>query len=618
MPSSFMGLYVQREALLSAQKSLDITGNNLSNVNTKGYTRQRVDMASVGNDKAGISYQAAISMAGRGSEVVGVAQVRDALLDKKFRDYTSNNATSDMKIDIFGQLEDALDNIENETTGFAAVTATLKEALQSYSSDNADRKELGTIVMTNAKSVCNMLRQLNTRISDVSEQTFSEANTAVTDVNNIFAQMAELNKAIKDSYVNMGYISITHSNYQVESQYGPLELKDKFNLLLDTLSEYGNVDVKETEDGTFQVRFGGKLAVSLDQYNQVALRASDAAIAELEASDEYLNATEEEQIAMRDELISNPPPTDMNFVMLDEGTYNANTLKYSGLMDNKQWSEVAFELRNEGFTISDWIAGNTEDTPVTTNITDEELLQSGSMRALLDLYNGKGQFAVDDENTYEGIEYFRSLINNYGKTFADTLNNIFNGVNDPEADFTAQNSPPYMDEEPADPSQMLISYQLKDGTLVDNIAETIAVSDFWQKFPAFISNPQFDVDDNGNMVYDEHTALDNQYINKVLGAFEKGQSYLFETSNYTFEDYISHYGNSLGTRMDYETKIASSSDVMLLSITNARDEVMGTSIDEEGVNMMNYQKWYNAVARMTTTMDDLLDRLINNTGRVGL
>ena len=44
MASSFLGLYVQREALLISQKALDITGNNISNINTPGYTRQRVDI----------------------------------------------------------------------------------------------------------------------------------------------------------------------------------------------------------------------------------------------------------------------------------------------------------------------------------------------------------------------------------------------------------------------------------------------------------------------------------------------------------------------------------------------------------------------------------------------
>ena len=51
---------------------------------------------------------------------------------------------------------------------------------------------------------------------------------------------------------------------------------------------------------------------------------------------------------------------------------------------------------------------------------------------------------------------------------------------------------------------------------------------------------------------------------------------------------------------------------------DARDEVSGVDMDEEGINMLNYQKWYSASSRMLTTLDDCLDKLINGTGRVGL
>ena len=34
--------------------------------------------------------------------------------------------------------------------------------------------------------------------------------------------------------------------------------------------------------------------------------------------------------------------------------------------------------------------------------------------------------------------------------------------------------------------------------------------------------------------------------------------------------------------------------------------------------MMNYQKWYNAIARMVTTLDEALDKVINGMGIVGL
>jgi len=74
----------------------------------------------------------------------------------------------------------------------------------------------------------------------------------------------------------------------------------------------------------------------------------------------------------------------------------------------------------------------------------------------------------------------------------------------------------------------------------------------------------------------------------------------------------------VGGDLEYELGSFDSVNIMLTSVSEARDSVMGVSMDEEGVNMMNYQKWYNAISRMINALDECLDKLINGTGRVGL
>ena len=44
MRPTFLGFETQKRTLQVAQKNLDIAGNNISNINTVGYTRQRVDL----------------------------------------------------------------------------------------------------------------------------------------------------------------------------------------------------------------------------------------------------------------------------------------------------------------------------------------------------------------------------------------------------------------------------------------------------------------------------------------------------------------------------------------------------------------------------------------------
>ena len=57
---------------------------------------------------------------------------------------------------------------------------------------------------------------------------------------------------------------------------------------------------------------------------------------------------------------------------------------------------------------------------------------------------------------------------------------------------------------------------------------------------------------------------------------------------------------------------------VLASADTRRQSVSGVSIDEEMANMIRFQRGYQASARTMSTLDDMLDTLINRTGRVGL
>ena len=250
MASSFLGLYVQREALLISQKALDITGNNISNINTPGYTRQRVDICSVANVKGSLGYNTSITLAGKGSEAVGVAQIRDRLLDTKVRNYSGDLCDVGTKMSTLSDVEDVFDAIETDELGasFAAIVNQFKESLQSFSVDNADRSEMANIAINNAESLVQAIVGYDSKLTDISQQVLGDTQATVDRTNAIFAEMANLNEQIKDAYISMGYIESDEGNYHVMNDYGPLELKDQMHSLLDELSQYGNMHVKEEND----------------------------------------------------------------------------------------------------------------------------------------------------------------------------------------------------------------------------------------------------------------------------------------------------------------------------------------------------------------------------------
>ncbi|MBP0981807.1 MAG: flagellar hook-associated protein FlgK, partial [Oscillospiraceae bacterium] len=86
----------------------------------------------------------------------------------------------------------------------------------------------------------------------------------------------------------------------------------------------------------------------------------------------------------------------------------------------------------------------------------------------------------------------------------------------------------------------------------------------------------------------------------------------------TFTEYISFYTNSqLGTDIDYFNTCLQTSEEVSESVLNEISEVSGVSLDEEGIDMTQWTKAYNAMSRVLTAMDEALDKLINETGLVG-
>ena len=209
-------------------------------------------------------------------------------------------------------------------------------------------------------------------------------------------------------------------------------------------------------------------------------------------------------------------------------------------------------------------------------------------------------------NDFQGIEYYRDMLN----AFTATLTKSFNDI--------------YKDFKDADGNPLeLFTYEKDNGSKnFRTAAADIKVTETWRKLPSLLAQPeQFTKDDGSEDDMDE---LNNDFIHKCLAIFENtGLSYGNDETQkadplkMTLEKFVSHISDNLGTQIEGNAKILKTTDIMLESVSDARDEIMGVSVNEEGINMLNYQKWYNAIARMVTTLDEALDKIINGMGVVG-
>jgi len=591
---TFLGFETQKRALFSAQKNLDITGNNISNMDTKGYTRQRVDLFSVENQKGGLRYDTKVALAGQGVDMYGVTQIRDVLLDERYRTISGEANDSTTKADILYNIEDIIDDVEAADTGFSGVMSKFEAALQNFATENADRREMAAVAINAAKQIGSIFQNFSNRINKVAELTYTKTENAVNRINQIFQQISSLNKQIVDDYVasNQAFIN-DKGEYQAHQEYGALELKDQRNLLLDELAEYGDVEVTTNLMGDITVKFGGKTVVDkvyVDANGNKAELGADGKPTDPTAKEDYVYA----QLSMFKPTSGKPEEKDPSNLKLYA----------SDLYTKGRWTKI-----NSDPAESDKVYG--AQTDASGNATNEiinvgtdnrnttsEGLSRGTLKAYFDMYNGNGSFIAspkykgEAQNGYQGIPYYKEVMNSLAKTFADKFNEA-NGYDSTDAS-TA--------------NRKMFEYDAGDEAFTFRVAQS------WKDDTMMIgmTTAQEGTDK-------EHQELDNENLHRLLGVFKTEFTYdsIPSGQKYTLEGYVRNYGESIGEQTESEIDAATVATTILSSIEASRDDIMGVSLDEEGINMMNYQKWYNAAARMMTTLDEALDTIINSMGIVG-
>ncbi|MBQ5418142.1 MAG: hypothetical protein IIU25_03925 [Oscillospiraceae bacterium] len=670
MASSFMGLFVQRDGLNLAQKALDITGSNLTNVQTEGYTRQRLDVVTVKQSSKSLGYTNQIHLAGAGNEGEGVTQTRDDILDAKFRKYTSVHADLETKSNVLSDIEDAIDDIENDSTGFAAVFGKFKDSLQSISSAGTDQTDLANVAKNAAQNVVNVLKNFDSRIDSIAQDTLNDFNATIKRTNDILRQCAKNNEYIKSGYVQNNNVYDNGYGFQADVNYGPLEMKDEMNSLIDELSGYFDVSSQVEPDGTFTISISGQQVVYNNTYAKLTADENktftnlSVSVTTLKLDTKWKNMRCRYEDGNVD--LANGMKDALAAVSEDNTTENMNNMKAltqklrdggetaladaidadlnsgdfeaAGKKIDSYMEDNGYDLVNK---INDLLikgdfesAKNTEDDLMAKLEADgktyqslfeardiTEIIKGGSIRADIDMYNGAGDYNVDPKNStgddayanggaknsFKGIEFYKKTFNALAASLAKEFNAIYSDYTNAE-----------------DPKQSVVnSFKLFDfdAGSEDTVAG-LKISDMWENDSLLAVHPEgtaerdySDSDPLGDYNYNE---LDNKWVNKLLSVFEKKHQIGDESLEYKFEDFIPHYGNTIGSQIEGINESRDSGKIMLTSVQDARDEICAVSTDEEGVNMLTYQKWYNAMARMVTTLDSLLEKLINGTGQVGL
>lgn len=567
--ASFAGFSTALSALQASQKRLDITGQNLANMNTAGYTRQQLKVSSLNYTNPVSHYMNSPDVSvGFGVHMDSVTQIRDPYLDAQYRGQMQKSGYTDALQTSLDRLSTLLDesHIDGIHSAFTEILTSLGN-IQDPAKINDPIYE--SELRTRMQNLTNLLNQGAQDIKDAANQEFSRLDGtgtseqgAVQQVNDLLQQIGNLNRRIKENQI-MGQPS--------------LELMDERNVLIDELSSYIPIEVTyfkdKDHDGIDNAKeWPDDLRITMQYRDDKGVLQTFTLVdgTEGRGAENYAKLDIPNSSAIQ---TGNADPRDL--------VLNFHKLDASGNIADPANPDVSFTKASG----SQFASG------------------SGSIQAGLDMLWKAGQTA----NDVRGYDYYMNELDKLAQTFADVMNKI--NIDGASKDDNIIN----------DPKNHYILANREDNSYLDSsgnitiTAANIGVNKKWVSGNVHISMAG---DNATDTIMNMQEAMKTTYphtgnLSSILGTPAP------DLDNNSFADYMNHISTILANDSRGNQNALKTNVTVLNGIQNSRDSVSGVSLDEEASNMMMYVSAYSAASRLMTTLDEALNTLINGTGLVG-
>lgn len=554
--STFAGFTTAQLGMAASQRALDVVGQNITNINTPGYTKQRLDLASL-NTQKGDFYNAKSNIkVGFGVEMTGISQLRDPFLDAQYRSQISKLGTTDAHAAGFEQLTPIFDEATME--GVRAAFISLTSSLSTLSTQ-VGNQEHDTMVRSNMQILLNLFRENSVKLQDVREDMqMGFEVTDIADLNGILKNISELNISIKNSQV-LGNPA--------------LELQDQRNQLLDELGSYLPISIKYKNQEVGPGQYVEVLNVNFTDTEGVKHSLiSDSLYAQFDA--DVLN--QPVQLTLFEAKGATSDVTEV----LGSGTLKGTLdfLNKSGDFDGSDFKGLGYYEK------------------VLDSLVNTLATKFNEANIVLDA-QGKPTNMVDEDGN---VIISKDKDGNEIYATDPTTGDLLDGTNGPKV-------------------YAYPLFETSDGSGVFTAAN-IKIASGWANGSYGIrpSNNYVTVDKETGSTANENILNMVKLLEKDISFSAKnsaGKPITFYKGS--FHDCFANIEATLG--IDYKsanTMLANQISV-LNETANSRDAVSGVQLDEEGMDLLHYNQSYSAAARFLTTLDEALDKLINGTGVVG-
>ncbi|WP_203135606.1 flagellar hook-associated protein FlgK [Microbacterium sp. JZ31] len=241
--STFTGLNTAASALAAARRGIDVTGQNIANQTTAGYTRQRLETSAV----AAVAQAGRFSMGvvpGQGVSVDGITRLGDAVLDARVRDALGASGFWTVRAEAARTAEAAM--AEPTKAGLAHAMSQFWAGWQDLS-NTPDEEAAAAVVLNSAEVLAGRLAAGYQAASGQWSDLRTGVDRTVTEINTAADQVAALNREIRDA---------------LASGRSANELIDRRGVLVERLARSAGAQATVETDGTMTVRVDGNALVS--------------------------------------------------------------------------------------------------------------------------------------------------------------------------------------------------------------------------------------------------------------------------------------------------------------------------------------------------------------------
>ena len=234
--STFGTYSIAKLGLYAANQALNVTGHNITNVQTPGYTRQALDQESLHMSSADRYVTGAVLHMGTGVMAPRVNQARDIYLDIRYRNENTSVGNLEEMTDGLDNLAAVLDEVAKGQDGEGVLEGMFNDAIDqmnALAAEGAGKDQYDTLFRSSMSTLTKQLNLTAKNLSNLKETRDKKLKEDIDATNSIIDQIRDLNTVIRKCSI-----------------YGDsaLEQRDQRNVLLDELSHYMNIDVEYGEE----------------------------------------------------------------------------------------------------------------------------------------------------------------------------------------------------------------------------------------------------------------------------------------------------------------------------------------------------------------------------------